>query len=75
MKEKFEETDHKLETGFVGTSMLCTVLSQFGMEDLAYELLFNEEFPGWLYAVNLGATTIWERWNSVQKMELYLIVA
>lgn len=67
LKEKFEETDHKLETGFVGTSMLCTVLSQFGMEDLAYELLFNEEFPGWLYAVNLGATTIWERWNSVQE--------
>lgn len=31
----------------------------------AYRILFNEDFPGWLYAVNLGATTIWERWNSM----------
>ena len=32
---------------------------------MAYDLLFNEEYPGWLYEVNLGATTIWERWNSM----------
>mgnify|MGYP000423568316 FL=1 len=37
------------------------------MDDLAYELLVNEEFPGWLYEVKLGATTIWERWNSLDK--------
>lgn len=65
LKEKFEETNHKLDTGFIGTSMICDVLAENGMIDLAYELLLNEEFPGWLYAVNLGATTIWERWNSV----------
>ena len=35
------------------------------MNDLAYELLLNEEFPGWLYEVKLGATTVWERWNSL----------
>jgi alpha-L-rhamnosidase len=35
------------------------------MEDYAYRILYNEEFPGWLYTVNLGATTIWERWNSL----------
>ena len=62
---KFEETNHKLDTGFIGTSMICNVLTENGMEDLAYELLLNEEFPGWLYAVNLGATTVWERWDSV----------
>ncbi|MGB3972349.1 MAG: alpha-L-rhamnosidase C-terminal domain-containing protein, partial [Limnochordia bacterium] len=33
--------------------------------DIAYKLLLNEEFPSWLYAVKLGATTIWERWNSL----------
>ena len=35
------------------------------MDDYAYRLLFNEDFPSWIYAINLGATTIWERWNSI----------
>lgn len=54
-----------LTTGFVGTAYLCHVLSENGRHDLAEELLLNEEYPGWLYAVGMGATTIWERWNSV----------
>ena len=41
------------------------ILTDNGMNDLAYELLLNEEFPGWLYEVKLGATTVWERWNSL----------
>ena len=58
--------DHiHLRTGFVGTPYLCRVLSQNGANDLAYQLLLNEDYPSWLYAVNLGATTIWERWNSL----------
>ncbi len=56
--------DH-LDTGFVGTYQLCPTLTRFGMSDVAYTLLLNEDYPGWLYEVNLGATTIWERWNSV----------
>ena len=59
-----EENDH-LTTGFVGTPLLCPVLTENGHADLAYTLLFNEDFPGWLYEVNMGATTVWERWNSV----------
>ena len=35
------------------------------MTDLAYKLLFHRDFPSWLYEVDMGATTIWERWNSV----------
>ncbi|MBK8025813.1 MAG: family 78 glycoside hydrolase catalytic domain [Chloroflexi bacterium] len=54
-----------LRTGFVGTPYLCRVLSNNGANDLAYRLLLNEDYPSWLYAVNLGATTIWERWNSL----------
>ncbi len=54
-----------LKTGFVGTPYICRVLSNNGANDLAYRLLLNEDFPSWLYAVNLGATTIWERWNSL----------
>lgn len=54
-----------LNTGFVGTTLLCPALTHTGHHTTAVDLLLNEEFPGWLYCVNLGATTIWERWNSV----------
>ncbi len=56
--------DH-LATGFVGTAYLCDALTETGHADLAYTLLFNEDYPSWLYEVNLGATTVWERWNSL----------
>ncbi len=60
------DQDHgHLRTGFVGTPYLCRVLSNTGANALAYRLLLNEDFPSWLYAVNLGATTIWERWDSL----------
>lgn len=55
--------DH-LCTGFVGTPLLCPVLTRFGRVDLAYKLLFNEAYPSWLYPIKNGATTMWERWNS-----------
>ena len=51
--------------GFLGTPVLCRALSDNGANEEAYTLLLNEENPGWLYEVNMGATTIWERWNSV----------
>lgn len=54
-----------LKTGFVGTPYVMRVLSEHNYTDLAYTLLLNEDYPSWLYAVKLGATTVWERWNSV----------
>ena len=63
--ELLKENNYYLKTGFVGTPYLCRVLSENGHNDIAYKLLLNEEFPSWLYAVKLGATTIWERWNSL----------
>lgn len=65
MRTLFSQKHDKLQTGFVGTPLLCNVLSDFGFTDLAYKLLLGEDYPGWLYAVKMGATTIWERWNSV----------
>ncbi len=56
--------DGYLTTGFVGTGYLCPALSKAGRGDLAVQLLLNEGHPSWLYEVNNGATTIWERWNS-----------
>lgn len=62
---KLEQENMHLTTGFVGTPLLCPILTENGRADVAYTLLLNEDFPSWLYEVNMGATTIWERWNSV----------
>jgi alpha-L-rhamnosidase len=59
-----ERRNYRLNTGFVGTPLLCPTLSRFGRTDVAYKLLLQEEFPSWLYTVHQGATTMWERWNS-----------
>ena len=63
---RLQKNFYHLETGFVGTPYLCRVLSENGMNDIAYHLLLEKGYPGWLYEVLMGATTIWERWNSVQ---------
>lgn len=67
LRQCLKNSGGKLTTGFVGTPILCQVLSEHGMATEAFRLLLNEEYPGWLYEVNLGATTIWERWNSLDK--------
>jgi len=64
-KERLKKDCYEIKCGFAGAPLLCMTLCENGMTDLAYHFLFNEEFPGWLYEVNMGATTIWERWNSV----------
>jgi alpha-L-rhamnosidase len=57
---------YHLTTGFLGTPYLCHVLSRFGREDMAYELLMQDTYPSWLYPVTMGATTIWERWDGIK---------
>ena len=58
-----------LQTGFLGTSILLDTLSDCGAADVAYTLLLQRKNPSWLYSVDQGATTIWERWNSYTKAE------
>lgn len=67
LAQRVADNNGHLNTGFVGTPLLCPALTETGHHDLAVSLLLNEEYPGWLYCVNMGATTIWERWNSVEK--------
>ena len=55
-----------LTTGFLGTPYLCHVLTRFGYTDVAYQLLFQQTYPSWLYPVKMGATTIWERWDGIK---------
>lgn len=64
LRENFKQHDNCLQTGFLGTSILMPVLTENGMADIAYELLFQRKNPSWLYSIDNGATTIWERWNS-----------
>lgn len=65
LRKLFLDNNDKLKTGFVGTPLLGNVLTDHGFSELAYILLLNEENPGWLHEIKLGATTVWERWNSV----------
>lgn len=64
LRENFSQHDNCLQTGFLGTSILMNTLTENGMVDIAWELLFQRKNPSWLYSVDNGATTIWERWNS-----------
>ncbi|MGM9620903.1 MAG: family 78 glycoside hydrolase catalytic domain [Bacteroidaceae bacterium] len=67
LRKNFEEHGNCLQTGFLGTSILMSTLTENGMVDIAYKLLYQRQNPSWLYSVDNGATTIWERWNSYMK--------
>lgn len=62
--EALRANDWKMATGFVGTPILMRVLKRFHQDDAAYHLVLQHQFPGWMYMIDQGATTIWERWNS-----------
>ncbi|MCF0173147.1 MAG: family 78 glycoside hydrolase catalytic domain [Bacteroidales bacterium] len=64
LRQNFADHDNCLQTGFLGTSILMGTLTDNGMSDIAYKLLYQRKNPSWLYSVDNGATTIWERWNS-----------
>ncbi len=57
--------DYRIGTGFVGTPLVCDALAAAGHLDDAYHLIMQRECPSWLYPVTMGATTIWERWDSM----------
>jgi alpha-L-rhamnosidase len=55
----------RLATGFLATPYLLPALADTGHPDVAYELLFSDTMPSWLYMIDRGATTVWERWNGI----------
>jgi alpha-L-rhamnosidase len=62
-----ESYQYHLTTGFLGTPFLNPVLTRFGRNDVAYKLLLQDTYPSWLYPIKAhGATTIWERWDSMK---------
>jgi alpha-L-rhamnosidase len=59
-------TGGRLGTGFIGTPALLPALVKVGEDALAGEVFLQEDVPGWLYQVRMGATTVWERWDAIQ---------
>ncbi|EKG16231.1 Bacterial alpha-L-rhamnosidase [Macrophomina phaseolina MS6] len=55
----------RVSTGFAGTPLVLHALSSTDHIQLAYRMLLEEQCPSWLYPVTMGATTIWERWDSM----------
>jgi alpha-L-rhamnosidase len=55
----------RITTGFAGTPYVLEALSSTGHTELAYRMLLQQENPGWMYPITMGATTIWERWDSM----------
>ena len=66
--ENIKSHGNRLQTGFLGTAILLPVLTfDVDAPELAYSLLLQDSFPSWLYSVDQGATTVWERWNGYTK--------
>jgi len=65
LNELVRESGYHIRTGFVGTPLICNALCSTGHFVAAYRLLLQQECPSWLYPVTMGATTVWERWDSM----------
>ncbi len=61
-----ERYGNHITTGFLGTPYICNVLTDNGRSDVAYRLLLQKTCPSWIYPITKGATTIWERWDSIR---------
>lgn len=59
------ENGNRLDTGFLSIPFLMDVLCKNGRRDVAFDLLYQEQCPSWLYEVNCGATTMWEAWAAI----------
>lgn len=66
LNELVTECGH-IKTGFVGTPYIMHALSNNGYGKTAYDLILREEYPSWLFSVKMGATTIWEHWDSLRE--------
>ena len=60
-----QNRDFHLCTGFIGTQILCRALSKAGDTRDAVTTFLKKDYPGWLYPVTMGATSMWERWDSL----------
>jgi len=65
LAEDVRRENGRIATGFLGTPLVLFALSRHGYLDEAYLMLLRREAPSWLYQVDRGATTVWERWDAI----------
>ncbi|MDZ8171205.1 alpha-L-rhamnosidase [Microbacterium xanthum] len=65
LEELVREAGYRISTGFAGTPFVLSALTDTGHVDAAVRLISQRECPSWLYPVTMGATTVWERWDSM----------
>ncbi|WP_437184163.1 family 78 glycoside hydrolase catalytic domain [Subtercola boreus] len=63
--ELVREAGCRISTGFLGTPLILDALCEIGERSLAFSMLTQRDCPSWLYPVSMGATTVWERWDSM----------
>ena len=66
LKKLLMNRNYHISTGFIGTQILCKALTLCNCFDDAISTFLQETYPGWLYPVKMGATTMWERWGALQ---------
>ena len=66
LAQQIRDCGTQLQTGLVGTPYLLHELTRYGYAELAWSLLLRKEYPGWLYSVSKGATTVWEHWDGIK---------
>lgn len=66
LADMVRQAEGRLNTGFLTTPDICRQLADRGYLKEAYQILLNEQMPGWLYEVKQGATTLWENWDGIQ---------
>ena len=60
------ESEGRVATGFLGTPLVLHALAGGDKYDEAYQMLLRRQHPSWLYQVEMGATTVWERWDAIR---------
>nr|BFF14968.1 hypothetical protein GCM10025699_62710 [Microbacterium flavescens] len=65
LAELVAEAGNRIATGFAGTPVVAPALTRTGHVDRAYDMVLERSCPSWLYTVDMGGTTIWERWDSM----------
>lgn len=65
LAENVRDVGGRIATGFLGTPLVLHALSNSGYFEEAYMMLLRRESPSWLYQVDVGATTLWERWDAL----------
>ena len=60
------QSEGRVATGFLGTPLVLHALAAHGHVNEAYQMLLRRRHPSWLYQVEMGATSIWERWDAIR---------